>query len=282
MGPRRHRRARSITRLALTAVALTACAVDGTVVAEISPDRPDTAVPGVVSSVIDGDSLRVEVDGTRLEVRLAGINAPEADECHADRSRQYVTETVEGTVWIEVVGTDQFGRSLAGVWTESGFLNEAIVAEGGALAMTDDTQWASDLIDAEETARGAGLGMWSPTACGESVAIDIDIEMTAPDPPGPDNEVLDDEIVTLRNTGSATIDLTGFVLRDESSVNRLQLPNGTTIPSGGALEIASGCAPRSGLGWCAHQAIWNNGGDSALLVSPGGTIVAHVRYAPSR
>lgn len=281
MGPRRHRGTRSIARGALIALALAGCSASETFGPQdaIWPEPPPATASGEVTSVIDGDSLRIDIDDTTTEIRLAGVNAPEHDECHAapavDTLRQLVTEQVS----VEVISTDQYGRSVGYVWIGTEFVNGSLVESGHAIAMATDGRWTSALIAAEESARERQLGLWSPGACGEQIEIDLDLEMTQPDPRGPDNDVLDEEVVTIRNRGNDPADLSGFVLRDESTVNRLRLPEGTVVPPGGALAIRSGCGDP--IGWCSPTPIWNNAGDSALLLGPRGTVVAHVRYHPS-
>ena len=286
MGPRRHRRARSITRLALIAalVLAAACEPQPHESGAPGPDwpaRPASAAEAQLLTVLDGDSLRVAVGSHEVEIRLAGINAPERDECHAGVARGTLRDLAHDTVWIEVVDTDQFGRSGAGVWSEAGFVNGIVVARGGAIAMTDQGRWARELMAAESSARRGGIGMWSRDACGEPVTAQVSLEMTSPDPAGPDDQVLNDEIVSIVNTGTRDLDVSGFILRDESSVNRLRFPEGTVIPGRTSLAVVTGCSPPAGFAWCADGPIWNNAGDSAILLSPAGTIVAHVRYAPS-
>ncbi|MEX0757750.1 MAG: thermonuclease family protein [Acidimicrobiia bacterium] len=231
-------------------------------------------------AVVDGDSLRVDLAGSVIDVRLAGINAPESDECHADVASRSLDTLVADEAILEVVDTDQYGRTVGYVWSGAQLVNAALVERGDAIAMSNGKELAPALIDAEDSARLHRLGMWDPAACGASVVADVELEMTRPDPPRPDNEVLHDEIVTIVNRGVSDLDLTDFVLRDESSVNRLRFRPGTVIGPGGRLAITSGCDPQEGVGWCSTTPIWNNGGDSALLLAPGGTVVAHVRYAP--
>ena len=62
----------------------------------------------------------------------------------------------------------------------------------------------------------------------------------------------------------------------------MQIPDGTMLAPRDAVAVWSGCAVISGLAWCSDTPIWNNGGDSALLLSPAGNIVAHARYDPDR
>jgi len=287
MGPRRDSRTGSRTRRPLSVLVALAVAGCAPATGEEVGDRPADleppadAVDGEIVRVIDGDSLVIAIDGTDVETRLAGINAPEADECHGSRSSEATRALAGGVVRVDVVDTDQFGRSVALVWTNSGFVNANLVATGNAIAITADNPWASTFVAAEESARSARLGMWAPDACGETITADLRLAISEPDPPGPDNDVLIEERVTITNDGGSEVDLSGFALRDESSVNRLRLPSGTRLGSGHTIEISSGCPPAPALGWCSRNAIWNNGGDSALLLGPEGTIVAHARYDPS-
>ena len=279
MGSRRHRGARSITRRALIAFALVGCSPSATAPASDWPKPPSDAVVGEVVAGIDGDSLRIDVQGRQVELRLEGVNAPEFDECHAAPAADLLRRLVDEEVSVDVVTTDQYGRAVGYVWTETMFVNGSLVEDGHAIAMSTDGEWTEALIGAEEAARRRALGLWAPDACGEQIGVDVVLEMTQPDPPGPDNDVLDSETVTIRNNGETPADISGFVLRDESTVNRLRMPPGTVIPPGGTLVIGSGCS--APIGWCSPIGVWNNGGDSALLVGPRGTIVAHVRHHPA-
>ncbi|MDX1448254.1 MAG: lamin tail domain-containing protein, partial [Acidimicrobiia bacterium] len=222
-----------------------------------------------------GDSLSVVPDGDLREIRLDGINAPEAGECLADRARERLAELVGDSVSIEASGTDQFGRTLAWIHADGRLVNEVLVAEGLAIA-TSDGERSDQLVDAETAARSDARGLWHPQACGTAAEVEVTILFTRPDPPGPDSP--DDEFVTIVNTSAVPADLSGFVLRDESSRNRLAIPDGTVVAAGASLDVWTGCDPPSGIGWCSTTPIWNNGGDSALLLSPSGNVVAHARY----
>jgi len=75
------------------------------------------------------------------------------------------------------------------------------------------------------------------------------------------------------------VDLSGWVLRDESSSNRFRFPAGTVLEAGRRLRVVTGCEPPPGaLAWCATTPVWNNGGDSVILVDGHGRVVAHRRY----
>ncbi len=98
-------------------------------------------------------------------------------------------------------------------------------------------------------------------------------------PDGPDEDDLNGEFVVLGNQ-AAEIDLTGWTVRDESSANRYALPDGFTLAEGAGVTIHTGCGEDTAtdLYWCADQPVWNNDGDTALLLDPVGAPVSRYRY----
>ncbi len=246
------------------------------------PTRPDGLATGEVTWIADGDTLDVEIDGVTVEVRLVGINTPERDECYSDEPLDFLIEHVKNKeVAIESVAIDQFNRTLANVWIGEELINLTLVTQGLAIAQTPDEEnpYGELMTSAEEKAFDESAGLWSPTACadGSSVyGIEIDLDASSVNPAGPDDTALDEEYVVLVNRGSTIVDMSGWVLRDESSRNRLVFRAGTTIDQNERLTIASGCSTEPG--WCGSQSIWNNDGDLVLLLDQNGTVMARARY----
>lgn len=239
-------------------------------------------VAATVIDVPDGDSLLVEMpDGTEERVRLTGINAPERDECLGDEARAHLEAIAGGDVvlGLEDEARDQFDRLLAHVFVGNGYINRAQVELGFALALSQPNAFAADLAGAEELAKIDMIGLWSPDSCGGGPIPDIEIVEIEPNPPGPDEDALDLEIVTIENAGTETVDLSGWILRDESTANRFVFPSGTELGPGKRLEVSSGCAADGNrMAWCADGPIWNNSGDSALLLDASGRVVDHLGY----
>lgn len=268
----------------LALVAATGCGTVDTTAPPIgdSPARPDWIEDGEVTRVADGDSIEVETASGILEVRLAGVNAPELDECYGDMARDHLIDAIEGeVVGLEIEGTDQFGRTLASVWLGDELVNMKLVNSGKAIALTPEggSTHAGLLLDAEEAAHRNGTGLWGPSVCGESVPeadVRISPELSEVDPRGPDGDRIDEEVLVIVNTGSSLVDLAGWTLRDESSQNRFVFPPGSTIAPGAELVVTSGCSRQPG--WCSTTPIWNNGGDMALLLDPAGNVVDRWRY----
>jgi len=236
------------------------------------------AVQGTVEAVLDGDSLIITIAGTEQEVRLLGVNAPERDECRGDEARDALSAFVEGEPVLVVPGErDQFDRLLGTVYLGGADVALDLLAGGDAIALTVDHPDRLAYIQAEQEAFIEARGIWDRTACGAGTETTrVYVEFLEADPPGED---LDGERITLGNDGDA-MDLSGWVVRDESSANRYRIPDGTVLEPGEILTIWTGCGTDtlSMLFWCADQPVWNNGGDTAFLLDPNGNIVNYYRY----
>ena len=107
-----------------------------------APPRPSAAgVVGTVTSVVDGDSLWVTpaAGGKPIEVRLAGIDAPEICQEGGAEAKAYLAELVLKQTVRLVVGTgrgsgdhDLHGRTLGTVWKDDIDVNRRMVEEGQA------------------------------------------------------------------------------------------------------------------------------------------------------
>lgn len=249
---------------------------DGEDLRALGLDLVDTRVV----RVLDGDSLLAIVDGIETEVRLQGVNAPERDECLGEDARNRLEEVLDsGPVQIAGTDFDQFDR-LLGIVTAGGLaVNVTQVADGLAIPLAAESPIDDLVLAAEERARALGVGIWNPESCGTGPLPEVVILSVEPDPPGRDEEALDHERVVIRNRTDVPQDLTGWVLRDESTANRFGFPSGTVIESGSEIEVVVGCEPAPDrLTWCNDRPVWNNGGDTALLLDANGRIVDLYRY----
>lgn len=262
------------------AVSLVAATVAGCTVGGAPAPGREGEIIAVEVRVEDGDSLVATIEGVEERVRLAGVNAPERDECGGAEARAALSGLV-GAGPVRIVpaepSRDRYGRLLAHVFAGDALVNEALVAAGLAFAMTSEDRHADRILAAEERAITGRAGLWSPEACGAGPVPDVSIVAIEWDPPGPDDVALAEEYVVIE-AGEA-VDLSGWVLRDESTVNRFVFPPGTRLGSGERIVVVSGCEPPPGtLGWCSDQPVWNNTGDAALLLHPSGRPVDRLRY----
>lgn len=121
--------------------------------------------------VLDGDTFEIS-GGER--VRLIGINTPEVgEECSSQATQRLKELILNKTVFLkkDVSETDRYGRLLRYVYVNGLFVNEELVYDGFAYAVEypPDTQYASDLEDAQQSAASANRGcLWGsscPSGC---------------------------------------------------------------------------------------------------------------------
>jgi endonuclease YncB( thermonuclease family) len=128
----------------------------------------DRDFSGVVTRVFDGDSFLVramdaDANDKDVDVRLNDIDAPEKDQPYADRSRSALVKLIEGRrVFVDVLEIDQYERKIARVYREPDRLEIArtLVHDGHVWV---NRKYADDhsLIELEDTAKSARLGLWS-------------------------------------------------------------------------------------------------------------------------
>jgi len=268
---------------------LTACS-DAQPAAPTTDGSPatTTALDGdeaTVVRVFDGDSMEVDLEGKTVEVRMLGINAPEGSECHGDVARDRLRELIDGEdVLLRADGEDtedRFGRLLRTVYVAGESAGETMVGEGHALALQNGDPIEGRLADLSDQAFADRLGMWAPDACGESTPPLIRILDVEYDPPGRDWENREEEWIVILNDDAAPIDISGWILRDESSTHRYEFTNGEIIEPGAELRVRTGCGEDRSEDryWCADDAVWSNGGDTVILQTSAGTVVDRLRYA---
>jgi len=93
---------------------------------------------GVVTRVIDGDTIDIDIGSKVHRVRYIGMNTPERDEPCFDEATEANIDLVAGkTVKLvkDVSETDRYGRLLRYVYVGDVFVNHALVAEGYAEAV---------------------------------------------------------------------------------------------------------------------------------------------------
>ncbi len=240
---------------------------------------------GSLVRAIDGDSMDILIHGSVHEVRLIGINAPESDECFGTEARDALISTIRGREVILTPGpedADRYGRLLRYATVEGESVNERMLATGSAVTLQTDHPHADEYLEIGNEAADRRLGLWAADACGPPQTADITITEVAYDPPGPDDERLNDEFVTVTNNGAEAVDLHGWVLRDESSQNRYRFKS--IIEQGRTVTVRTGCGEdeEGAVFWCADLPVWSNGGDTAILQDRSGNVVDRWSYTSGR
>jgi len=172
--------------------------------------------------------------------------------------------------------TDEFGRLLRYVHVDDPdgpvFINSVMVSLGNAGGLSSGHEYSRRFKTLEASAFQSGVGMWGTFVCGDSEGLSADrpvirVSDIQFDPDGPDNERLDEETVTIVNEGYGRVAISGWVLRDESSRNRMTFPNGTVLAPGESITVVTGCegGPSESIHWCNDGAVWSNQGDTVIL-----------------
>ena len=144
-----------------------------------APTRPIGLPQARVSYVVDGDTLDVVADGQTLRLRLIGVDTPETVDprkpvqCFGVEAATRTRVLVEGaSVWLEddlaQGDKDVYGRLLRYVWLADGsLLNLSLVLDGYGIesAFGARYKYQDVFVQAQQLARGALRGLWSPSTC---------------------------------------------------------------------------------------------------------------------
>lgn len=128
-------------------------------------------VPASVVEVVDGDTIRVRLDGSEVPVRLIGIDTPERDgpftdeECFGSAASRFTDDLVGGRevgLEFDLERVDRFDRTLAYVWLGDELVNERLVLDGYAVLATfpPNVRYVDRLTAAQARARDDGAGLW--------------------------------------------------------------------------------------------------------------------------
>jgi micrococcal nuclease len=132
-----------------------------------------------VVSVVDGDTIKINMGGTTETLRLIGIDTPETVDprkpvqCFGIEASNKAKELLENKkVRIEKDSTqgerDKYSRLLAYIFREDGlFYNKYIIEQGYAHEYTYGTpyKYQAEFKAAEKVARENLRGLWSPDTC---------------------------------------------------------------------------------------------------------------------
>lgn len=109
----------------------------------------------------------------------------------------------------------------------------------------------------------------------------INIDEISYDPPGVDHSSrrkLNKEFVSVENSGTRTVDMTGWTLRDSDRhvfvFPSFRLEPGKTV----RVHTGRGEALATDLFWGSKRFIWNNSGDSASLENGSGTLASRCSF----
>jgi endonuclease YncB( thermonuclease family) len=123
------------------------------------PENQDFS--GVVTNIIDGDTIEVSANGKNKKIRLYGIDCPELAQPYGQEAKNYTyLRAIYKTVKVRYIDLDNYGRILAYIILPDGSnLNQEIVKAGYAWRYFNSND--PKLGQLESEARASGSGLWS-------------------------------------------------------------------------------------------------------------------------
>ena len=225
-----------------------------------APPLPDTSLTVTVTRVVDGDTLEIEfANGTSDTLRLVGVDTPEVHtetdpaefegvpetqagrDClrgwgarASDRTKRLTGETVKLGFDENLDSRGYYDRLLGYVVHDGRSVNYGLIANGYARVYDSAFSRGDEFSAAESRAMTQETGLWTcatdggETPTGSSLAVSVRADAT-----GNDNDNLNDEYVTLTNTGSDPLTLDGWTVTDaaghEYGFERLTLEPGASL-----------------------------------------------------
>ncbi len=133
-----------------------------------------------VTSVSDGDTIKVNVDGKIQTVRLIGVDTPETKDprkpvqCFGIQASNFTTQQLGGTKVRLLADAsqqdrDKYGRLLRYVYMQNGQLfNLRLIAQGFAYEYTyqnNPYSFQAEFRQAQQQAQHQQAGLWSAQTC---------------------------------------------------------------------------------------------------------------------
>ena len=244
----------------------------------VSPSQSDEI--GVVVEVVDGDTIKVEIDGEVFKVRYIGIDTPElssqefmgVEASEANRALVFGKEVI---LKKDTSETDQYGRLLRYVYLLDGTFVNAALVEGGfaeSLVYHPDTKFNDYFDELQAQAQANLLGIWQAYQSLANGNISP-VQITLVDKKN--------EFVEISNLGDQTVNLSGWILRSDRGNQDCLLKSEVLILPGASLVIWARAADigQGGYNCGKDENIWSNSeSDPAILINEYNQIVD--RYPP--
>ncbi|HEY8346960.1 MAG TPA: thermonuclease family protein [Symbiobacteriaceae bacterium] len=135
-----------------------------------SPD-PSQGITVPVVAVVDGDTIKVFIDGRTETVRLIGVDTPETVhpekgvEPYGPEASAYTKQRLSGQqvrLEFDVQERDHYGRLLAYVWLGNEMFNATLLREGYARLLTvpPNVKYVEQFTALQREAQEQGRGLW--------------------------------------------------------------------------------------------------------------------------
>lgn len=270
----------------------------------IEPDQPDMAK---VIKNVDGDTIKVMVNGREETIRMLGVDTPET--VHPSKPVEYYGKEASNftkkmcplgsTVYLtyDWDPRDKYNRLLAYIWYKRDgqwiMHNLNLIANGYAHAYTVfhfNTDYMALFTEAERTARIKKYGLWNKNKTPEEIALlEKDIPETKEDTDNSQVGLIlnqsmgdlrivyvqflgSDEFVEIKNFSNDTISLEGFTLKSNEGQQTYKFED-ISLSANETIRIHSGKEASENI-W-SKSYIHNDGGDGVTLEDPEGELISY-------
>jgi micrococcal nuclease len=238
-----------------------------------------------VSKNVNGDTIRIMLDGKEEIIRMIGVDTPETVKASTPveffgKEASNFTKTMlpvgsEVYVSYDWDPRDQYNRLLAYVWySQDGqwiLHNLSLVSNGYGNAFTSfsfDEDYMGIFIEAERMARKQGRGLWEKVQSNTDTSSSIVISYVQYSGAK--------EYVELQNKGNTDVSLKGWKLVSTSG-NEVYTFGDVTFKAGSELKVFSGPKAEGILVWT-KEFVHGNNGDSVELYDAVGRRVDSERW----
>lgn len=250
--------------------------ISGCIIQEQTP-RQRILQLAIVTQIVDGDTIKVDTNGTIQTIRLLHENTPEKGEKCYQEAKDRLKELVENkTIWLErdMQDEDKYDRKLRYIFlTENldpknydGFVNLMILREGYAsmLIIEPDTKYQPAFEEAINQASQEQGCLWGYKSQYSDCFI---IENFNYDAQGDDCQNANDENVVLKNI-CQDIEMKDWTIKD--SARHVYTFKEFTAKSNQSFTLHSGSGQDTGTDLYWNQniqcpSIWNNDHDTLFL-----------------
>ncbi len=148
-----------------------------------------------VVSIVDGDTIKVNINGTTETLRIIGLDTPETldprrpVQCFGKEASNKAKELLSGkTVVLEADSTqgelDKYGRLLRYVFVDGTDYGKYMIANGYAHEYTYKIpyKYQTEYKNAQKSAETNKLGFWSPNSCNGNTTSSVTTTTTTVTP----------------------------------------------------------------------------------------------------
>lgn len=147
-------------------------------------------LPAVVTKNIDGDTLKIKIEGKEETVRLLCIDTPESVKIGteiqkwaleaSDYAKKIMPVGKKVQLELDVSERDKYGRLLGYIWVDGEMYNNMVIEQGlarVAYIYAPNTKYVDQLRETQSKAQKKAIGIWSI----ENYVTDSGFDMTVVD-----------------------------------------------------------------------------------------------------